>query len=500
MKKKQIISLIIFLAIAYFVFARVTYLYRDLTQNRTNIVDFKDERNLDVAVIGASTVLYGWQPLTAWDKLGITSYGYSQEGIELSIYKYYIKNIMSTNKPDLYIIDLRKLTYMLDELGTVRKYAHYEDVLYPRRLEVISNYFSDREFDRSLFTELVFDIGYYHEQDVLGNPEHWEFIDNRKTSVDINRFKGNSYKREVGYFEKPQSYTTEVGELNDAQLNALTDLLDFCKLNKLNVLFIVCPYPIGHNDYITFNAAKEVVNSYGYPFVNTNDYIDEMGLDFNFDFTDRAHLAVSGAEKYTGFLCDYLEEHYDLQDHRGEKGYEKWEEEANEFRQYAVAIREDYDSNVGHIKQSIEKGDVIRKSEQLSEWLENTNDESYTVFIAVDSENVDWNSNQAILFKALGMEQFWRYSILQMSNSEEITRVLHWEPISLDADMGDDLFVIRQHVEVSTDAVNKIVYRGEEYTTDKFAILMAVNKYTNEMVDCIEVEYGDEMLISHINK
>ena len=44
-----------------------------------------------------------------------------------------------------------------------------------------------------------------------------------------------------------------------------------------------------------------------------------------------SHLNVLGAQKLTAALGNYLTEHYTLEDHRGQPGFESWDKDADTY-------------------------------------------------------------------------------------------------------------------------------------------------------------------------
>ena len=68
---------------------------------------------------------------------------------------------------------------------------------------------------------------------------------------------------------------------------------------------------------------------YGVPFIDYNLMYEELGMDFSADMADDGHLNAPGAAKFTSYFGNYLSEHYDIPDHRGEEAYETWEKDAD---------------------------------------------------------------------------------------------------------------------------------------------------------------------------
>ena len=43
-----------------------------------------------------------------------------------------------------------------------------------------------------------------------------------------------------------------------------------------------------------------------------------------------------GAEKYTKYLAEYISEHYDVPDRRGDEKYESWSEAYEHYREFVA--------------------------------------------------------------------------------------------------------------------------------------------------------------------
>ena len=92
----------------------------------------------------------------------------------------------------------------------------------------------------------------------------------------------------------------------------LIDLLEFIKETEQDYLFIVSPYVELKEHKENFNYVSNIVNQYGYNFIDANEYTDEMGIDFSKDLYHEGHLNPLGAEKYTDYLSKFIIENYDI--------------------------------------------------------------------------------------------------------------------------------------------------------------------------------------------
>ena len=63
------------------------------------------------------------------------------------------------------------------------------------------------------------------------------------------------------------------------------------------------------------------------------DYVDfdteeirtQVGLDPAVDYYDQGHVNLTGSVKVSEWLGNYLDQTYDLPDHRGEEAYAQWD-------------------------------------------------------------------------------------------------------------------------------------------------------------------------------
>ena len=65
--------------------------------------------------------------------------------------------------------------------------------------------------------------------------------------------------------------------------------------------------------------------------------IDEMGFDFKTDMFNIGHLNISGSEKVTFNLGEFLKENYTLADHRTDVKFKKWESDYHRYSKVSEA-------------------------------------------------------------------------------------------------------------------------------------------------------------------
>ena len=147
--------------------------------------------------------------------------------------------------------------------------------------------------------------------------------------------KGHFISDEIGPSEMADySWVTERQPIPADQEEVLRDLLEYLKEHEMNALFIVSPNTMTYEKQAQYNYIADIIEPYGYNFLNFNDYYEEIGVDFATDFYDYGgHANAIGAEKYTAFLGKYLDENYEFEDKRGTSGYESWDESYERWSQ-----------------------------------------------------------------------------------------------------------------------------------------------------------------------
>ena len=89
-----------------------------------------------------------------------------------------------------------------------------------------------------------------------------------------------------------------------------------------------------------YNYMQRVINEYGFDFLNTNDYYNEIGLDYSKDFYNENHVNVFGAEKYTEFVADYIATNYDFVDKRETEKFSRWNDLYTNFESETEKAKE----------------------------------------------------------------------------------------------------------------------------------------------------------------
>lgn len=386
-KIKRILEFTIFLCILLFIFSRVTYLFREVSLSRNNITGFDKEGDLDVVCVGASTVVEYYQPLTAWNEYGYTSYAYGTLYGQMELFWRYMDRVLETQNPKLFVVDLRMMTTLTEEGIYEQGLRFWSDslpILSADRYFSLRDYFkihSLNESERQSRLSYYLDIAKYHTNDsALASPDNWMYMNNRGYS----KYKGYEISSTHHFYEKPAVDINEKAELSQIQYHVLYQLLNYCKEKDLNVLFVVCPYIVQEEEQRVYNTMKEIVTSYGYHYINANECYDEIGLDFQTDLKNINHVNCVGAEKYTRFLAGYIIKNYEIQPHENDESYAQWDKDYDIFAKELEKEKEKVYETVQDKLDAVNLSQHLAECEDFYEWTSGARNDNYTVLVCAD--------------------------------------------------------------------------------------------------------------------
>lgn len=328
------ITSIIFLCLLAVIFVKTSYLFRRVDENRRHVLGIQEELTEDdVVYIGGSAAFVYWQPLTAWNNYGITSYVMGTNTIPADNLLIYMKEIKKYQNPKLFIIDARPFQYYgkMDKGESAIGFRNGCDSLSYGKLrnDLITSYILNSKELVFPINSLYLDIIYYHEnKQAIGNPDNWKYINNK---VSRQTYHGYEIHTEYMPIEKESFETDKSSALDPNAEKLLNEILDYGDSENLNLLFVVAPYAEKKEARESFNTIESIVKQRGYDFLNANKYTKEIQIDYTSDFYNINHVNTFGAEKYTNYLSEYISKKYLLPDHRSDQKYSIWNNDYDIF-------------------------------------------------------------------------------------------------------------------------------------------------------------------------
>lgn len=490
-KVKKIIGGMIFLCLLGIVFMKITYLFSETGREREAILGIKEEGPLDMVYVGASAAYTSWQPLKAWHDCGFTSYTYATGGLPAVSVEHYIKEVLKTKTPELFVVDARP--FLLWENNANAKIRYGSDAMdYSlNRFALVKDFLDYRtiaEDDDRL--SYYFQIVKYHSnyKDVLASEDNWRLINNKETS----KYKGWTFMEYHCPLEMPKGFATkECKALKEENLRILNDLLSYCKEKELKVLFVVYPYAINTEDQKQYNTLQKVVEDAGFDFFNTNFFYEEMNLDFQTDFNDRNHLNCFGAEKYTNFLEKYLVENYTLPDHRGYGEYNSWDELYLQFKEDEAETKKNVQEMIDNKERGEKAAELLPTVTDPIRWAALANNNNFTALISTVGQ---WKADDIELCTILDQfgikESDDRYVLKVISGyNDELLDLKGDESIKETCEIGKAETVHGESsVEITSGLTGSLSVDDIKYVFDADGIYVGIyNNNTSQMIDLVRI-------------
>ena len=353
---KKLLRAAVFCAGFLVLLCAVSYILRPYSgsASRKNLCGFyaEKDRSLDVIFVGASSCFAFWEAPEAWNSYGFTSYDFATGTMPPQMIRYCLQEIRKTQDPKLYVIDLRPFTAAEVGYYLEREVMNMDHDVPLRNVSDNFKYSLNRfEMIRECVPDSYDKIPYYI--DIIKYHTEWpRLLDLQSLAFGLNSshdsLKGfrlvDSWKEME---EKDFSEVKKRQPLSERLEGILSGLLDYCEKEELPVMFLVNAYCQTKNEKAVYNYISDVVTERGYDFLNTNDYYDEIGLDFSVDYYDKNHVNIFGADKYTRFVGDYLMEHYSFEDRRGQAEYAQWDEDYEVWCEESGEIRASIQAKIG---------------------------------------------------------------------------------------------------------------------------------------------------------
>jgi len=283
----------------------------NIVQVNQKMESFKDEipNTIDVIFAGNSEVYRTFSPLQMFIDKGYTSYCMSESALRLCDALELTKASFVDQSPKLVVLEADAIFSDVD--------PHKDNYALPTNLiEDIFPIFHYHIFYKAYVPEFVY------EDNVAMRTEH--------------ALRGFVQTDEAVPYTGPEDYMSE-GEqvtINRYSMKYLDMFRDFCR--EKNVPLLLTAAPNAKNwTYSKHDSMQKYADENGLDFIDLNYHIDDMGIDWDTDTMDGGnHMSFDGSKKTTAFMEEYIEDNYDLTDHRGDPLYEGWFKDNEEYELY----------------------------------------------------------------------------------------------------------------------------------------------------------------------
>lgn len=266
----------------------------------------EEENTIDLMILGDSESYTSISPMMLWKESGITSYIGGLSGQQIQETYYMLKQALQTQKPRLVMLETHVL--FQDNKG-VNAY-------------------------RSLMEEgAMYHLSVFRYHDIWKHllkdySDDKQFFKGFKIRENIASYDGGAYMQETSVKKKMTGFVKDY----------LEQIIDLCKENEIPMLFYSAPSPVNYN-YQKHNTLVEYTENAGIPYIDFNMLTSEIGIDWSKDTLDHGdHLNIYGAKKVTEYMKNYLEENYELPDHRGQQKYKEWNDLQDQYEKRLLTL------------------------------------------------------------------------------------------------------------------------------------------------------------------
>lgn len=386
---QDIVKSILFLTILCISYMGCSYLFRDTTESpaRPNILDYyeEEENTLDVVFVGASNILRYWNPMEAWNNYGFTSRNYSVNEMQAASYLYSLIDALKTQSPELVVVEGRAFTRGIsDEVspGARRLYDAWDFGL--DRVKAVTYYCQKSGIFWPEALTLHLDLIYNHSKyEALIEKRSWELADNRLGDFVLgNICKGYCWSPIHTHYEDPSANLNDQrGEIPPKTLDLCQELIDYCRENNIQLMFVATPMVITAEESSLLNSLSDYLQEQDVPFLNTNLCYDEMNVVFSEDFYNSHHMNALGADKFTNYFAAYLDEHYNLPDRRNEPEYELWHTAYETSLESINKTKKNLRDIVAKKAEAVTFAEQIKTEDDVLAWMSMAENSAFTTFI-----------------------------------------------------------------------------------------------------------------------
>lgn len=327
--------------------------------------DFKeDSGRYEALFLGNSHMGCAVYPMELWRDQGIASYNMAGSGNPLPATYWVMRNALHDVTPKVVVIDCYRLS--LDKKIDNKERLHIQTDPLPLRADKVRMVCDllEKPEDR---LEFIWSFPAYH-----GRWQELEQTDfEKKTAIG----KGGAGNYDVAPPGEMAARPVEPVGFVSAGTEYLRGMIEECQSRNIEVLLIYLPFPASEADWQEALCMEGIAEEYGISCIN---FLDLQVADFASDCYDaNSHLNASGGRKVTKYLGQYIAEHYDVEDHRGEAEYAGWDEDYTKYTE--------------------RKLETLEQLESLDNTLVMLADESFDCCIYVDGDAGVWQQNEMIL-------------------------------------------------------------------------------------------------------
>ena len=268
-----------------------------------------------------------------------------------------IKEIERSQDPDVLIIECNGICYSDEDQNNPSDIRFLSDDMpfSSNKIDLV------KERGEESTLSYFFPFLKYHVHLIPGYGSYSKYLMEKRG---FNITRGNQARVSGDIPDKDVIDVTGDDSVADIDTGAEADLrafLEQCQESDIeHIVFVRFPHVVTGFNYWRFqqyHRVKQIVEEYGFDYIDFDEYKDDMNLTFENDFLDCEHLNAQGAIKMTEFMTPFIMERYGIEPReQSEENVETWEDSVTYYNRlyeywkyfkatYPEELRGDYDLN-----------------------------------------------------------------------------------------------------------------------------------------------------------
>lgn len=279
-------------------------------ERKVRAMKSEPDNSLDVLFLGDSESCDVYSPVQLWGEHGFTGYNTGSRAQRITDAYAILEQELERQNPKLIVLEVNAL-FKKDDL--------YNSTDLPE-----------------MYMEQMIPITHYHSfYKIWEIPEIIYGMNTEYAKASV--LKGFWYRKTVVPYTGPTDYmsqNTKKVTLSPGSTAYLNKILALAGSKGISVLMIASPSPKnwtqGNHDCIADFAQQNEQT-----FIDLNQKLDEIGIDWNTDSLDRGdHVNFNGSKKINTYIGKILVEQYGLTDRRGDAQYQSWNDLYSSIKLY----------------------------------------------------------------------------------------------------------------------------------------------------------------------
>ncbi len=331
-KMKKAVGCIVTMGLTIFLICGLSNVLERKIANIKYTHFFEEEEDFDVLFFGTSHMKYGILPMELWHDYGIVSYNLGTNLQLLPTTYWQMENVLEYTSPKLVVIDC----FFLTSTGNISTSAHdsFDGIPFSKtKLDALSDLIGDGE-NGYTYGEFLWNYSIFHNR--------WNELEEKDFKNTVTDTKGGEYMIEIesGPGLEPVPRDNKLEEDTSAVIY-LQKMIEDCQKRGIEVLLVYMPVLAWEESPMEANRVYEIAEQYGVNYVN---FLDMDIIHYGADCSDDNHMNLAGTRKVTDYLGQYIMEHYDIADQRGNEAFADWDLDYEAYKESVNADRANYES------------------------------------------------------------------------------------------------------------------------------------------------------------